>query len=125
MTFRPLPFLGNPHVQTILGNLWKGPRVLLPTHTEVVPLPDGDALAIHETTPPGWQQGDPVILLVHGLGGSHRSAMMQRLTNRVQRRGLRVVRVDLRGTGAGARLARRLYNAACAPTSAPWRNTCT
>jgi hypothetical protein len=77
-------------------------------------LADGDALAAHETTPPGWQPGDPIILLVHGLGGCHRSAMMQRLTNEFTAHGLRVVRVDLRGAGAGTPLARRVYNAACA-----------
>ncbi len=114
MTFRPLPFLGNPHVQTILGNLWRGPAVTLPTRMHVVSLADGDALAVHETTPPAWQPGEPIILLVHGLGGSHNSAMMQRLTNRFTAHGLKVVRVDLRGAGAGVRLAWRVYNAACA-----------
>src|SRR5947209_18296652 len=72
MTFRPLPFLGNPHVQTILGSLWKGPPVSLPSRLHVVPLPDGDALAAHETTPPEWVPGAPIVLLVHGLGGCHR-----------------------------------------------------
>jgi uncharacterized protein len=114
MTFRPLPFLGNPHVQTIVGNLWRGPPVTLPSRLHVVPLADGDALAAHETTPPGWRPVNPTVLLVHGLGGCHRSAMMQRLTNQFTALGLRAVRVDLRGAGAGTHLARRVYNAACA-----------
>jgi len=114
MTFRPLPFLGNPHVQTILGNLWRGPPVRLPSRLHIVPLADGDALAAHETTPPGWQPGDALVVLVHGLGGCHRSPMMQRLTNHFTRHGLKAVRVDLRGAGAGTHLARRVYNAACA-----------
>jgi predicted alpha/beta-fold hydrolase len=113
-TFRPLPFFGNPHVQTVLGNLWKGPPVRLTSRLHIVSLADGDALAAHETTPPGWRAGDPVALLVHGLGGCHRSAMIQRLTNQFTARGLRAVRVDLRGAGAGTHLARRIYNAACA-----------
>jgi predicted alpha/beta-fold hydrolase len=86
----------------------------LPSRLHVVPLADGDALAAHETTPPGWTAEVPTVLLVHGLGGCHRSAIMQRLTNEFTQRGLRVVRVDLRGAGAGAHLARRVYNAACA-----------
>jgi predicted alpha/beta-fold hydrolase len=114
MTFRPLPFLGNPHVQTILGNLWRGPKVALPTRMHVVALPDGDALAIHETTPPAWLPGSPTIILVHGLGGSHQSGMMRRLTNCFTKQGIQVFRVDLRGAGAGVKLARRVYNAACA-----------
>ncbi len=114
MTFRPLPLLGNPHLQTILGNLWKGPPTRLPVTQHKVPLPDGDALAAHETTPASWRPGCPIALLVHGLGGSHRSAMMQRLGNHFMDRGMRVVRVDLHGAGAGISLARRVYNAACA-----------
>ena len=114
MTFRPLPLLGNPHLQTILGNLWKGPPVRIAATTHIVPLADGDALAVHDTTPPTWRPGAPTVLLVHGLGGSHRSAMMQRLANQFMDHGMRVVRVDLRGAGAGVSLARRVYNAACA-----------
>src|SRR5471032_3107528 len=97
MTFRPLPLLGNPHVQPILGNLWKGPPLRLPTKMHIVRLADGDALAAHETTPPAWHPGASIVLLVHGLGGCHRSAMMQRLANQFLAHGMRVVRVDLRG----------------------------
>lgn len=114
MTFRPLPLLGNPHLQTILGNLWKGPPLRFSTTMEVVPVADGDALAVHESTPPAWHPGAPIVLLVHGLGGSNRSAMMVRLANQFLHHDMRVVRVDLRGAGAGVHLARRVYNAACA-----------
>jgi predicted alpha/beta-fold hydrolase len=112
--FRPLPFLGNPHLQTILANLWRGTPVKLASQLHVVPLPDGDALAAHDTAPPSWRTGDPLVLLVHGLGGCHRSAYLQRLTNRFTAHGMRAVRVDLRGAGAGVHLARRVYNAASA-----------
>lgn len=112
-SFRPLPLLGNPHLQTILGNFFPGPPARLPARLHVVPLQDGDALAVHDTTPGRWRPGDPVVILAHGLGGSHRSGYMLRLTNQLNGRGLRVLRVDLRGAGAGAGLARRVYNAAC------------
>jgi predicted alpha/beta-fold hydrolase len=52
-------------------------------------------------------------LLVHGLGGSHRSAYVDRMTQRLSELGWRVFRMDLRGAGASVRFARRLYNAAC------------
>lgn len=113
-SFRPFPFLSNPHVQTILGNLWKGPPVKFASSLQVIPLPDGDALAAHDTIPPGWRAGGPVLVLVHGLGGSHQSAMIQRLANAFTAHGIRTVRVDLRGAGAGVHLARRVYNAASA-----------
>lgn len=111
--FRPLPLLGNPHVQTVLGSLMPAEGLRLPAQVHVVPLPDGDALAAHDTTPPGWHPGRPIAVLVHGLGGCHQSRYLVRLTNLLSEQGIRVVRVDLRGAGAGLRLARRLYNAAC------------
>jgi predicted alpha/beta-fold hydrolase len=112
MTFRPLPFLGNPHVQTVLGSLWKGRGVRLPTQLHLVPLPDGSSLAVHDTIPPDWQPDKPIVLMVHGLGGSHQSPMLQRLVNRFTLHGFRAVRVDLRGAGAGIKQSRRVYNAA-------------
>jgi predicted alpha/beta-fold hydrolase len=111
--FRPLPLLGNPHVQTVLGNLLRWTRDRLPARTGVVPLPDGDALAVHDAHPVAWRHGDPVVVLLHGLGGCHQSSYMRRMTNRLTAHGLRAVRVDLRGAGAGVTLARRFYNAGC------------
>ncbi len=52
-------------------------------------------------------------MLVHGLGGCHRSAYMARMANRLGDLGWRVFRMDLRGAGAGIRLARRFYHAGC------------
>jgi predicted alpha/beta-fold hydrolase len=111
--FRPLPLLGNPHMQTVLGNLLPGPRLHFTSRIHAIPLTDGDRLAIHDTVPARWRPADPVAILVHGLGGSHRSGYMVRLTNALAARGERVVRVDLRGAGAGAGWARRLYNGGC------------
>jgi predicted alpha/beta-fold hydrolase len=68
---------------------------------------------MHDTTPPAWQPGAPIAMLVHGLGGSHRSGAIVRLARLLIRRGVRTVRLDLRGAGAGFRLARGCYNAGC------------
>lgn len=108
--FRPLPFLGNPHVQTILGTLLPGPECP-PGDRHVVALPDGDAVLLHENTPSRWRAGGPVALVVHGMTGSHRSGHVQRLAVRLLRRGVKVYRIDLRGAGEGVRLARRTYHA--------------
>src|ERR1051325_1696739 len=121
--FGPLPLLGNPHVQTILGNML-GVQYTPRARRRAAPLPDGDRIALHETPPrptspllpgegPGVRDLAPIALLVHGLGGTHRSTYMQRMTQRLSGLGWRVVRMDLRGAGAGVRLARRFYNAAC------------
>jgi predicted alpha/beta-fold hydrolase len=111
--FRPLPLLGNPHVQTVLSTWLRGPEVSLETREHMVPLADGDRLMLHDTTPPDWKPGDRIVLMVHGLGGSHRSPHLQRLAVRFLQYGLRTVRVDLRGTGRGMPLARKSYHGGC------------
>ena len=108
-----MPFLGNPHVQTLLAN-WPGePALPRPTRERHVLLPDGDRLVLHDSLPARWQPGDRIALLVHGLGGSHRSGYLQRMARRLLARGWRAVRMDLRGAGRGAALARKTYNGGC------------
>lgn len=111
--FRPLPLLGNPHVQTVLGTYLGGPLWSIASEERRVPVDDGDWLVVHDSVPPGWRPGEPVALLVHGLGGSHRSGYMRRLTVQLLPRGLRVIRMDLRGCGRGLPLSRRPYHAGC------------
>jgi predicted alpha/beta-fold hydrolase len=108
--FRPLPFLGNPHVQTLLGALLPGPRFLHATREHRVPLLDGDQLVLHDSIPAGWREGERIALLIHGLGGCHRSPHVQRLARLLMGRQVRVVRIDLRGVGHGMALARRPYH---------------
>lgn len=111
--FRPLPFLSNPHVQTVIGHFagWAPNR--LPAQTSLVPLPDGDAVALHETAPKEWTPGGDCALLVHGLGGDHKSKYLIRVARRLMAEGVRVYRMDMRGAGASAPHSRKLYNAAC------------
>lgn len=111
--FSPLPLLHNPHVQTILGNLLPVGSRLPPSQRRWIALPDGDAIAAHETVPRDSHPARPIAILVHGLGGSHQSTYMIRTTRRLRDLGWRVFRLDLRGAGVGMRYARRLYNAAC------------
>jgi len=113
LSFRPLPFLANPHVQTLLAHLMPAPRVRFPIRLRTVALPDGDRLAVHDSVPSGWRNGDAIVLLVHGLGGCHRSGYMLRLAAHFLKHGLRVLRLDLRGIGAGAALARMTYHGGC------------
>jgi uncharacterized protein len=109
--FCPLPFLRNPHVQTVLGALVPGPNCPLPDQRHLVDLPDGDRLVLHNNTPLGWKSGDPLALLVHGLSGSHASSSLCRLAAFLLARRVRVVRMDQRGAGAGVALARGVYHA--------------
>lgn len=112
-TFRPLIGLRNPHLQTVLSVLLKSGRLHAATVRRLVRLPDGDALVLHDSSPRRWRATDPVALLVHGLGGSHRSGPIVRLGRLLHGRGVRVVRMDLRGAGHGMRVARGSYHAGC------------
>jgi predicted alpha/beta-fold hydrolase len=111
--FRPLPLLSNPHVQTLLGHWLCGRSFNYPSRQEVVTLPGGDCLVLHDSVPEGWREGHKIVVLVHGLAGSHASPLLQRLANLLLPAGLRVVRVDLRGTGASLPLSRGTYHAGC------------
>jgi predicted alpha/beta-fold hydrolase len=106
-----LPLLWNGHLQTALGFAWKGRPFRKPTTQQLVTMPDGDRLVLHDSRPPQWRSGSPIALLLHGLGGSSRSGYMQRVAATLYPRGVRVVRLDLRGTGAGFGLARNFYHA--------------
>src|SRR5579885_2200182 len=111
--FRPLPLLSNPHLQTLLGHWLSGPAFAYPRRSEIVPLPDGDCLVLHDSAPENWRDGESIVVLVHGLTGSHASAVVQRTANLLLPEGLRVVRVDLRGTGASLPLSRGTYHGGC------------
>jgi predicted alpha/beta-fold hydrolase len=109
--FLPPWFLRNRHVQTLLGHFLPGPPFRQPTVRRLVPVSGGDRIVLHDSMPPAWNPGDPVAVLVHGLAGCHQSGHMVRFAHLFHGRGVRVVRVDLRGTGAGLALARQSYHA--------------
>ena len=109
--FQPLPFLTNGHVQTIVGFLWKGQPFPYPCERRLVTLSDGDQIALHDSVPPEWKPGEPIVLLIHGLGGDHRSCYLQRTAALLYRNGVRPVRMDLRGNAASFGLARAFYHA--------------
>jgi predicted alpha/beta-fold hydrolase len=85
----------------------------MPSVERIVELPDGDRLLLHDSQPEGWHDGRPIVLLVHGLIGSHDSGYMRRTARALLPHGVRVARMNLRGAGAGMTLARRSYHAGC------------
>jgi predicted alpha/beta-fold hydrolase len=111
--FRPLPFLSNPHVQTILGSFYRGRTRPLPVRFRTLKLADGDQLALYDSQPANWRPGGWMAILAHGLAGSHHSSYMSRLAAHLLPHGIRVVRMDLRGAGRGIALARGVYNGGC------------
>jgi uncharacterized protein len=75
-----------------------------------VRLHDGDQLVLHDDCPAGWQPGDRVALILHGLGGSHDSTYSKRILPKLTSRGVRVFRLDARGCGAGEGCAELLVH---------------
>jgi predicted alpha/beta-fold hydrolase len=108
--FEPHPWVRGPHLQTIVGRFWPWPRHHLPSTYAEVELGDGDRTSVLESIPEGWSIGDPLAVLIHGLGGCARSPYVVRVGKRLVGRGIRVVRMNLRGAGASFGLARSFYH---------------
>ncbi len=109
--FEPHPLLKGGHVQTIVGRYIGGERLKLAALPYQVELPDGDQLLVLETVPDGWEPPMPAAVLVHGLAGCAEANYMVRLSRRLLGLGVRVVRMNLRGSGDGFGLARQIYHA--------------
>jgi predicted alpha/beta-fold hydrolase len=98
--FVPHPLLRSGHAQTFAGAYVPHRRVAYRAQCHTLHLPDGDRTALHDDLPEGWSDGQPCVLLLHGLGGSHLSPYMVRVSDKLRRRGVRAFRLDLRGHGA-------------------------
>jgi uncharacterized protein len=105
-TFIPHPLVRGGHAQTILGCYLPGLKWAPQSEQHLVELPDGDRIVLHEDAPQGAHIADRVVLLVHGLGGSHQSTYMQRTAAKLAEKGVHVFRMDLRGCGAGTSVAK-------------------
>lgn len=108
--FEPYPLLKSGHLQTVVGRYLPGRRVRLPSTDHEVEVDGGDRVLIHDSVPEGWEPGEPLAVLVHGLAGCAKAPYVVRLADRLLRLGIRVVRMNLRGAGAGFGLARGIYH---------------
>jgi uncharacterized protein len=108
--FEPHPLLPGPHAQTLAGVYLPGHRFPYQATQCRVPLDDGDQIVLHDDLPANWQASGRSALLIHGLAGCHESGYMQRIAHKLNERGVRTFRLDLRGCGAGAGLARLPYH---------------
>ena len=109
--FVPPTWLRGSHAQTVAGRYLVNGNTRLDATAHEVALQDGDRLCVLESVPTGWQPGDPTAVLVHGLAGCARSPYIVRFARRLLCLGVRVVRMNLRGAGAGFGLARGIYHA--------------
>lgn len=107
--FQPFPLFTGCHIQTIVA-LFSFYRDL-PSITRFVHLPDGEKISMEIATPPLWENTHSTVVMVHGLCGSHKSPYLVRLTKKLTREGVRVIRINLRGCGSGKGHAKRMYHA--------------
>ena len=110
--FKPHPLFSGCHRQTIISTFVNFCRAPF-SRTEYVHLPDHDWLAMEVTTPPSWKPDELTVVMVHGLCGSHKSPYQVRMARKLAAKGVRAVRVNLRGCGSGKGLARSPYSAGC------------
>ncbi|MBI3508431.1 MAG: alpha/beta fold hydrolase [Chlamydiia bacterium] len=107
--FEPFPFLNDPHQQTFFNSFFN--FLFEPASDQkVIPLPDGDRLSVHITTPRDWKPTDLTVVLLHGLCGSHKSPNLVRMARRLEPRNIRAVRINMRGCGTGRGLAKHVYH---------------
>lgn len=109
--FEPHPLWRGGDLQTIAGRYLPSRKIRLRSTNHELPLEDGDRLMLFDSLPSGWRPGDPAAVLVHGLSGCARAPYVVRVADRLVRWGCRVVRMNLRGAGAGFGLARGIYHA--------------
>lgn len=103
--FRPHPLLRSGHLQTIATSFSPRPEIPYRARQRQVELPGGERLVLHDDRPESWRPGDRCVLLLHGLGGCYLSPYMMRMAAKLNARGARTFRMDMRGHGAGATLA--------------------
>lgn len=76
-------------------------------------LSDGEKISLEVTTPPGWEDHQTTVVMIHGLCGSHQSHYLVRMASKLYRRKIRSIRVNLKGCGSGRGYAKKIYHPDC------------
>jgi predicted alpha/beta-fold hydrolase len=110
-----LPWLG-PDLQT-LRNVLRGPALEstggLERNRLLLPMRDGtgDRLVGYHVRPAALRDGAPLVVLVHGLGGSSDSAYIRASTTHLNSLGYPVLQLNLRGAGESRPSCSEQYHA--------------
>jgi len=105
--FRPAWWLPGPHAQTLWASLCRPlPRPRL--ERQRLELPDGDFLDLDWSAPRA--PAAPLLLVLHGLEGSARSAHVRGLVHAATRRGMQALVVHFRGCGGRSNRLARSYH---------------
>jgi predicted alpha/beta-fold hydrolase len=105
--FVPAPGLGNPHLQTLWGPLWRR-TIHLERPRERIWLKDGDFLDLDWHGP--HQADAPLVLVLHGLTGSSNSPYVVGLQQAMAEQGWASVALNWRGCSGEPNLLSRSYH---------------
>ncbi len=116
--FHPARGLAGPTRQTILGKALRARREAkaspFPVRRDRWETSDGDFVDldfVSSSAVPGWQPGDPVCLVLHGLEGSSRRPYVRITLRELARTGIRGVALNFRScSGEPNRLARSYHS---------------
>ena len=111
--FYPKRGMAGRHAQTLGAFLLRGKRVDYSATSSIVDLFDGDRLVIHDDQPESWITGDRIVILLHGLCGCHGSPYVVRTTSKLNREGIRTIRVDMRGFGDSTFISKNHLHGGC------------
>ena len=106
-----LPWWG-PDLQTLRDTLRPQRQAPDGANSITIDLGAGEALLARTTRPQG-QQLAGLVVVVHGLGGCSEGQGIRRLAHHLHAAGFAVLRLNLRGAGAGRCLASGTYAALC------------
>ena len=104
--FNPPLYLKNRHIQTLFATLFKK-KELLEFEKKTFWLSDGDFIE------PFWYKKDlskPVVVILHGLGGSYRSPYISSLVQNLAKNGYSPVVMHFRGCGDKPNNSARSYH---------------
>jgi hypothetical protein len=110
--FHPHPLTVGPHRQTLLG-YWQRRRLRwrLPQEDLWVAVGEEARLLVRLTWQPGPREESPLLLVVHGLGGSDAATYAVSTGELAAGRGFHVARMNMRGAGDSEGANTRFYNA--------------
>ena len=101
------------HAQTLGAYFFKGKQAPYSAISSIVDLFDGDRLVVHDDKPDSWITGDRIVVLLHGLCGCHGSPYMVRTASKLNRAGVRTIRVDMRGFGDSTLISKNHLHGGC------------
>ena len=101
------------HAQTLGAFFLRGKHPVYSATSSIVNLFDGDRLVIHDDQPESWITGDRIAILLHGLCGCHGSPYVVRTASKLNRAGIRTIRVDMRGFGDSTFVSQNHLHGGC------------